>query len=295
MPSIPSKLAARLQILVAALMWSSGGLFAKAPVFECWDKDTRGLMLAFWRAAFAAAVLTPMIRRPKWDIRLVPMTLCFSAMCVLYLSAMVLTTAANAIWLQATAPWWVFLLSIVAFREPVVRRDLVPLAFGFLGVGIILAFELVVQPQNRLGVVCGVLSGITYAAVIMFTRKLRDHDAAWLVGLNHIVATTLMLPLMLSLGIWPSPLQLAVLAAFGAFQMGIPYVLITRGLRTISSQEAVGICLLEPVVNPLWVFLAWGEVPAWWTRVGAALILAGLVLRYALLERFGKGDSETGN
>jgi len=275
----PSKLGGRLLVLSAALMWSSAGLFAKAPIFGDWDPATRGLLLAFWRAAFAAMLLAPLIRRPRWNILLVPMSLCFTLMCVSYLSAITLTTAANAIWLQNTAPAWVFMISVLALREPIVRRDMIPLCFAVLGVGTILLFE--AQGQALPGVACGIASGLTYGCVIVFTRLLRRHDAVWLVGLNHLVATALLLPWMLSLRIWPSPGQLAVLAAFGVFQMAIPYVLISRGLRAISSQEAVAIALLEPVLMPLWVFLVWREVPAWWTILGAVLILVGLVVRYA--------------
>jgi drug/metabolite transporter (DMT)-like permease len=75
-----------------------------------------------------------------------------------------------------------------------------------------------------------------------------------------------------------------VLAAFGALQMGIPYTFMIRGLRTISSQEAVAIALVEPVLMPVWVLLVGLETPAWWTAVGAALILVGLVLRYVVWE-----------
>ena len=280
-PPASNKLAARLWTLVAALLWSTSGLFAKAPVFEDWS----GLVLAFWRAAFAAAILVPMVRRPRWNVLLVPMTICFALMCVTFLTAMVRTTAANAIWLQATAPWWVFLLSVFLLRKPVVRRDLVPLGFGALGVGTILLFELAGHSGDRMGVICGLASGVTYACVIMFMRRLRGQDAAWLIALNHVVATLAMLPWVIWAGVWPSPAQLAVVACFGIFQMAIPYVLISRALRSISSQETIGICLIEPALTPVWVFLAWDKVPAPWTIVGGSLILVGLVLRYALLER----------
>ena len=279
----PGKLAARLWVAVAALMWSTSGLFAKAPLFDVWAESDRGLIQAFWRAAFAALVLLPMIRRPKWNVRLVPMAICFTLMCTTYLMAMSQTTAANAIWLQATSPWWVFLLAVLIFREPVARRDLIPLAFAVLGVGMILFFELLIHPQERSGVICGLVSGIFYASVVLFMRSLRDQTSAWLIALNHLVATAVLLPWILGKGIWPTPAQLAVLAAFGVFQMAIPYVLISRALRTISSQEAIGICLIEPALTPVWVLL-WGEVPASWTIAGASLILVGLILRYVVFE-----------
>jgi DME family drug/metabolite transporter len=286
LPPAPSKLAARLWVVVAALMWSTSGLFAKAPLFD-WEKSDRGLILAFWRAAFAALVLLPVIRRPKWDLRLVPMTICFTVMCVTYLTAMTRTTAANAIWLQATSPWWAFLLAVLIFHEPVARRDLVPLGFGVLGVGTILLFELGIHTEghapDKVGVLCGLGAGVSYACVVLLMRRLRDQTSAWLIALNHLVATLLLLPWVLRAGFRPRPDQLAVLAGFGIFQMAIPYVLVCRALRTISPQEAIGICLIEPVLTPVWVLL-WGEVPAVWTVAGAVLILIGLVLRYVIFE-----------
>jgi len=282
-PDPGSKTAGRLWILAAVLMWSSCGLFVKCGLFDDWPAATRGPILAFWRAAFAAAILLPMIRRPRWHRLLVPMTGVFAVMSVTYLAAMSLTTAANAIWLQGTAPWWVFIISVVLLRKPVVRRDLVPLCFGAVGVGMILFFE--VQGENVAGVLLGLISGVTFGCVIMFLRRLHREDSAWLIGLNHSVVALALVPLVLYLGIRPTALQLLVLAGFGAFQMAIPYVFMVRGLRTVGPQEAVAIGLLEPVLNPLWLFLLGLETPRWWTVAGAALIFAGLVLRYVVLER----------
>lgn len=278
--NVPSKLAGRLWILAAALMWSSGGLFGKAPLWSDWPLADQGPLLAFWRAFFAAIVLVPTIRRPRWNGYLVPLAICFTAMNITYLFALTQTTAANAIWLQSTAPWWVFLTSLLLLREPIIRRDLVPLLFATLGVGIILFFEL--RGQDRFGVLCGLASGVTYAGVLMFMRQLRAENPSWLVALNHSVAALILLPWVLYIGRWPSSWQLLTLAGFGALQMGIPYTFLIRGLRSISSQEAVAILLIEPILNPLWVYLFYGNAPAAWTMAGAFLILCGLVIRYVL-------------
>lgn len=276
------KLSGRLWVLGAALLWSTSGLFARADLFADWQ-GIQGPLFAFWRAGFAAVVLMPTIRRPRWSGLLVPLAISFAAMNVTYLTALTQTTAANAIWLQSTAPWWVFLISAGVIGEPVVRRDLIPLAFGLVGVGAILWFE--VQGQDRLGVICGLASGVTYALVVLFMRTLRHEDPSWLVALNHAVAALVMLPWMLYLGVWPTLAQLIVLAGFGVLQMGIPYTFLIRGLRSISSQEAVAIGLLEPILMPTWVWLVYGERPAWWTLLGAALIFSGLVLRYVIWNR----------
>ncbi len=278
----PSKLAGRLSVVAAAILWSSSGLFAKWPIFDVWPASTRGVQLAFWRAFFAALVLLPTVRRPRWRIGLVPLAIAFTLMNVTYLTAMSRTTAANAIWLQSTCPWWVFLFSVLLFRAPIVRRDLIPLAFGVVGVGTILLFE--VRGQARFGVACGLAAGISYAGVVVCMRQLRSENSPWLVALNHAVAALILAPWVFQFGYRPTTLQFAALAAFGALQMALPYLLLIRGLRAISSQEAVAIGMVEPILIPCWAFLIRGEVPAPWTIVGASLILVGLVLRYVVLE-----------
>lgn len=278
----PSRLAGRLSVLAAAVLWSSSGLFAKWPIFDIWPASTRGISLAFWRALFAALVLVPTIRQPRWRPGLVPLAIAFTLMNVTYLTAMSQTTAANAIWLQSTCPWWVFLFSVVLFREPIVRRDLIPLGFGVVGVGTILFFEM--QGEARFGSACGLAAGISYAAVVVCMRHLRSENSPWLVALNHGVAAVMLLPWIVACGPWPSPLQFAALAGFGIVQMALPYLLLIRGLRAISSQEAVAIGMVEPILIPVWAFLIRGEVPAVWTLAGAGMILVGLVLRYVVWE-----------
>ena len=272
-------------MVAAALMWSSNAVFARAPLFDDWPHAERGPLLAFWRAAFAALVLLPTVRRPRFRPGLVPMALCFAGMNLTFLTAMTLTTPANAIWLQAAAPWWVCMISFVLLGQPVVRRDLIPLVFGLLGVGTILGFELFHSPShNAAGLVCAVVSGITYAGVVVSMGRLQKENSAWLIALNHAVAAAVLLPWMFYLGRWPSAGQFVVLLAFGGLQMGVPYVLLARGLRAISAQEVVAIGLIEPVLVPVWVYLVWGIKASWWTAVGASLILTGLVLRYVVID-----------
>ena len=275
--------------MLAALLWSTNGLFVKSHVFDDWPQDVRGTLLAFWRALFAGMLLLPAVRKPRWDWRLVPMALAFTAMNVTFLQSMTLTTAANAIWLQSTAPLWVFLFSLTLYRDVRDPRDLVPLLCGLAGAAVILSFELranSLESRAGIGVVLGLMSGVFYATVVVSMRRLRGHSGAFLVALNHLAAAALIAPYLLYRGEPVSGHQLLVLAAFGFFQMGLPYLLFARGLREISGQEGTALALLEPVLVPIWVMLTpRGERPAWWTVAGGALILAGLVFRYLQAER----------
>ncbi len=274
---------ARLLVVTAALMWSSGGFFMKSPLFEGWP----GPVMAFWRAAFASLVLLPMVRRPRWSLKLVPMVLVFAAMNVTYLTSMSITEASIAIWLQGTAPAWVFLVTLLWLREPVHFRDWLMLGFAAAGMSLILFHEL--QGEAPAGVAYGLLSGVFYAGIVLSLRQLRDYESLWLVALNHVVTAVILAPVMVYQAayhdLWPQGQQWLFLAGFGILQMGIPYALFAHSLRTIASHEAAGIGLLEPVLLPVWVYLAWHNTatytpPRWWTLIGGSLILTGLLIRY---------------
>jgi len=125
-------------------------------------------------------------------------------------------------------------------------------------------------------------SGLSYAGVIFCLRYLRDENSVWLVSLNHTISGLLLLPWTLSLGVILGPSQWSLVAVLGVFQMGLPYLLFARGVRSVRTQEAALLTLLEPVLNPLWVLLFWGEPVETATWVGGAMILGGLAARYLL-------------
>jgi len=278
----------RISIAAAAVLWSTSGLFAQAPVFDDWPLETRGTLLAFWRTLLAGVVLLPWVRRPRWHWGLVPLSLSFLAMNVTFVNALVLTSTANAIWLQYTAPAWVLVVGALVLREPLTGGDWQLLACGMSGVAIILGFGLSSQSPasgQTAGIVCGLLSGLFFGGVVLSLRWLRSEDSAWLVALSHLVTALGLLPVVLSSGAWPTGRQWLYIAAFGPVQMGLPYLLFARGVRSVSSHEASGIALIEPLLVPLWVFLAWHSAatyrpPQWWTFVGAVFILGGLLLKY---------------
>ena len=277
-PTAPSRRHALLLVLIATLLWSTNGFFAKSPWFHDWS----GLSIACWRALFASLILFPLVRRPAWNWKLIPVALIFAAMNFFFLTAMQRGSAANAIWLQHTAPFWVVLIGSWWLKESASWRDLLVLGFQMLGVLLILIVEL--QGTAVVAVLFGLLAGFTYALVQLLLRWLRDQDPAWMIALNHAVTVLVLLPFMVRFGQRPEGVQWLLLAMFGMLQMGIPYLLFTRGLQTLSTHEAAGIVLLEPVLVPLWIYLAWSQTahytpPSWSTLVGGSFILLGLCMR----------------
>ena len=285
----PSLTMARLLALAAAILWSTSGLFAKAPDFQGWP----GPLLAFWRAAFACVVLFPLVRKPQWTWRLLPAVATFALMNYTYLTAMAEGSAANAIWLQYTAPAWALIVGVLVFRERAVARDWLLLVCVLAGIAVIVACESTwgKDRASLTAVGYGLAAGVFYAGVVLSLRQLRDLESAWIVALNHLVTAVVLSPFLFDWSgdgptlnqYWPSGKQWLLLAGFGILQMGLPYVLFARSLKSIPAHEASGIGLIEPILVPLWVWLAWKDAPAWWTVIGGGLILVGLLLRYAFI------------
>ncbi len=242
------------------------------------------LQIAFFRIFFAGLFFLPWLRRGDLTFApvMLPMVATFAAMNGLFISAMAYGTSANAIWLQYTAPFWVALFAMVFLKEPADRRTTHVLMVGLLGVGVILVGSWWRGPVEQLPVIGMALgSGITYAGVLICLRAARAHSSAWLTSLNHVGGALLLLPWIWGVPL-PTPGQLAFLALFGIVQMALPYWLMARSLRTLSSQEAGLIVLLEPILNPIWAWLLVPEreLPRIETWLGAGLILAGLIWRY---------------
>jgi drug/metabolite transporter (DMT)-like permease len=279
----------RTLAVLAAVLWSTSGFFAKAPFLEAWTPDQRGLVLAFWRTLFASLALLPFIGRPVWTWRLAPAMICFALMNIAFLLAMTNTTAANAIWLQYTAPAFVFLGGVVFLKERIVRGDITMVVLGMVGVAIILACQWTWGEKSgtdRVGTLWGLASGVTLAGVMLSLRNLRDLSGFWVTFCCQVSATLLLAPWVISQhGLQIGWSTAAWMAAFGILQFGVPYLLFARALRYITGHEASCLTLLEPLLVPAWVYLMWRDAdgyrsPAWWTWCGAVFILAGLVVRY---------------
>jgi drug/metabolite transporter (DMT)-like permease len=288
----PSPLHGRLCILAAAILWSLSGLFTKAltketflgvhvPDLATWDLgDTKiPIQIAFYRALFAGLVLVPTLRRA--DIQFRPMMLlmlaCFALMNASFITAQALGTAANAILLQNSAPLWMYLASVLWLGEQATWRSTLSLLFGMAGIGIIVAGGW--EGEGILIAGIGLFSGFTYAGVILGLRILRDISSSWLTVWNHLLGSLLLIPFVVGLSP-PTWQQFIVLFLFGALQLGLPYWLMARGLRSVSAPEAGAITLLEPLLTPIWPWLLADEVPGLWTYIGGAVILAALAYRY---------------
>ena len=263
---------ARLSLLGAALLWSLAGIFIKF-------LSLPPLTIVFYRSLFASLFFAFFIRRSAvlpWTLLLVS-AVSYTAAISAFVSANKITTAANAIALQYTAPIFVFVIVHFLYRETIGSVTWVSLVVGMVGIAVICAGS-AGQPDAA-GVAIALLSGLLFALYMVGLRHLKEVSPGTLTFLNNVVCCVLLLPFLsgeLSLSFnegW-------IVALMGVIQLGIPYWLFSKGLEKIPVQEASLLVLIEPVLNPIWVALAVGEVPSKATVIGGSLIIASLGFRY---------------
>jgi len=246
------------ELILAAVLWSTSGTFAKLLALP-------GPTLAIFRTIFAGLCLLPFL----------------AAMSVTFLTAMTYTTAANTIFLQYTAPLWMFAGGVAFLGERIDRASVVALAMGLGGVLVILLGG---PGGESTGMALALVAGVFFAGVGLYLRFLRKEDPVWLTTLNHLGSILFILPLLL-IGpmaggfVWPVGWQWVGLFAFGAFQMALPYLLFSRALVHVSAHDAGILCLLEPVLNATFAALIAGERPHVTTIVGGGILLGSVALR----------------
>lgn len=263
---------ARLSLLFAAVLWSLAGIFIKF-------LSLPPLTIVFYRSLFASLFFAFFVRRsiavPR--VALLVSALAYTAAISAFVSANKITTAANAIALQYTAPMFVFMIVHFLFGEKITWASWISLVLGMLGIAVICVGS-AGQPDAA-GVMIALLSGLLFSIYMVSLRFLKEFNPGTLTFLNNLVCCLILLPLVgseLSLSLkegW-------IVAVMGVVQLGIPYWLFSKGLEQISVQEASLIVLIEPVLNPLWVALIVGELPSGATLVGGLCIVGSLAFRY---------------
>ena len=259
-------------IFSAALLWSLAGIFIKY-------LDVAPLAITFYRSLFACVVFTAFLRRSHWQLNwpILISVVTYTAAISAFVAANKLTTAANAIVLQYTAPIFVFLFSRLVMGEKISRVNGVALLLAMAGVCAI-SVESVGRPEMS-GVTLALSSGVLFAAYMINLRNAQAVNAAYLTWINNLGCALLLL-LFVKSQLSLNFNQLVILAVMGTVQLGLPYFLFSKGLQSVPLQEASLIALIEPVLNPVWVALAFGEIPSAATFSGGALILFGLAARY---------------
>lgn len=264
------------------MLFSTGGAAIKATTLSAWQ-------VASFRAGIAAVtllLLVPAARRLSW--RALVVAVVQAATFVTFVLANKLTTAASAVFLQATAPFWLILIGPLLLGERSRRSDAPFIAVLFGGVLLLMLGApppSATAPNTLLGNAVGAVSGLMWSLTLAGLRwagreaaKGATFTGASSTMLGNVIACAVCLPLALPASA-SGPADWLLVVYLGVAQVGLAYVFLTRGLGRLRAMEASLLLLLEPALSPLWAWLAHGERPGLWSVLGGAIILGATAWR----------------
>jgi drug/metabolite transporter (DMT)-like permease len=265
-----------IQILIAAVMLSTGGILLKLV-------DLPSMAIAGSRAIFSAIVVMLYIKKPKFTFSRAQLigALCYSSMVILFIIANKLTTAANSIVLQFTAPVWVALLSFIVLKERIKWFDF--LAIIATGLGMVLFFLDEVGGGSTAGNIVALVSGVALAGVTISLRFQKDGSPIETILLGHLITIAIGLPFIFGQTIGAQ--NLIGIFLLGTFQLGLSYIFYSAAIKHLTAMEAILIMVLEPILNPLWVFLLNGERPGALSLLGGGIVLITIAFRGVVANR----------
>ncbi len=264
-----------LLVLAAAILWSTGGLFIKATHLSAFE-------LSFGRSLLAAITIALLTRGEGFGINKISAltAILYAALLILFVAATKLTTAANAIFLQYTAPVYVLILEPLFYKEKFRLRDLTTVAACVVGMSLFFVGKL--RPEDVSGNLLALASGVCFALFFLLMRhsKARDVNRASATIYGNLISMVVCAPFFIGAvrrGI--SAVDFACIAYLGIVQLGLAYLLFTSAMaRGVRSIDASIIGYVEPVLNPVWVFLVIGERPSGWALVGGAVIISSVIV-----------------
>jgi drug/metabolite transporter (DMT)-like permease len=269
---------ARLQVVGAAALFSTGGAAIKATGFEGISGGLEAASLRSGVAAVAVAVALPASRR-GWTRRTWAVGAAYAITVVLFVLANKQTTSANAIFLQSTAPLYVLLAGVFILRERVRSPDVLVMLVIAAGLSLFVASPgeaVATAPDPEVGNILALASGVSWAATLLGLRGMGRGEggigaAAGATVAGNLIAFAVCLPFALP----PTGdgEDWALLVYLGVVQIGVAYLLLTAAVRYVSAFEVSLLLLVEPALNPVWSWLVHGEVPAGLAIVGGVLIL----------------------
>ena len=271
----------RLMLLGAAALFSTGGAAIKAASVTPWQ-------VASFRSGVAAVtflLLMPAARR-GWSWKLLPVALAYAGTLVLFVLATRLTTSANAIFLQSTAPLYLLLLAPLLLHEKIRRSDLWFIAAVAAGMALVLLAtehaSAATAPDpalgNKVAAGAGLAWALTMAGFRWLGRSGAENEAVPAVAAGNIAAFLIALPMALPIAHMGAA-DVAVLLYLGVVQIGLAYFLVTRAIRRVPAFEATALLLLEPALNPVWTWIVHHERPSTGAIAGGAIILAATLVQ----------------
>jgi len=265
-----------LLLLAAAILWSLGGVLIKSI-------DWTPLAIAGSRSLIAIVVIGLVMpgvgRKISW--RILPGALAYAGTVVLFVIATKLTSAANAIFLQYTAPIYIAIISPWVLHERTKPLDWLLILVALCGVALFFVDQLSFEGLS--GVIAALASGMSFAWLTVFMRRHRNESPESILLLGNILTLLFASPWMFPFanlernGIW--------ILLLGVLQLAIPYLLYSQAIKHIRALDAAIISIIEPILNPIWVILVKGEHASRWSIIGGAIVLTTSLFRSFLASR----------
>lgn len=268
--SISSRRRAVCFLILTAVLWSSSGLCIK---MIHWGP----LAILGGRSTVAAVVFLIYLRRPelRWSRVQVAGALAYTLGHLFFILGTKLTVAANVVFLNFTAPIYIILFGYWFLNERPYRADWVAMAAIFTGM--ILFFGDDLSLNGMRGNLCGVLAGVALAMMIMCMRRQKMGVPANTILLGNFFGAIIGLPFLLQETFTLS--SVGTILFLGIFQIGISFILYSIAIKHVHALESTLIVTLEPVLNPVWVFLVIGEIPGQLAFLGGLLVLGAVIAR----------------
>jgi drug/metabolite transporter (DMT)-like permease len=269
MDSVAQRRKAVLFLLLSAVLWSTGGVMIKAINWQ-------PISILAGRSIFSSILFFIYLRR--FPTHFTPWKMTASVAHILtaflFITATKLTTAANAIFLQYTAPIYIVLLGIWFLSERPSRTDWI--SMGIIFAGMLLFFGDKLSASGFYGNVLAILSGVTLAVMNVALRAQKNGNPAESIFIAHLFTAVVGFPFVLK-ETWTVNSWLIILY-LGIFQIGFSFIFFTSAIKHVPAIEATLISTLEPILNPVWVFLFLGEEPGRLALIGGLIVLAGVTL-----------------
>ncbi len=268
-------------VAAAAICWSSGGAIARMIEADPWTT-------VFWRSAFAAAALFAFIlwrdrerglalfREMGWPGLAV--AACFATASTCFVYALTLTTVANILIIQSTAPFLAAVLGRLLLNERVPLRGWLTILAAVAGVVIMVSGS--VQRGSVMGDVLAGVIALSFSGAVVIVRRHSEVRMTPAACLAAVFAGLVALPLAAPLGVGAG--DLGYLALFGAAQLALGMVMFTTGARFIPAAEAALLSVLETILGPIWVWIIFAENPGERAIIGGLVVLAALVVHTLL-------------
>ncbi|AQR94799.1 DMT family transporter [Clostridium saccharoperbutylacetonicum] len=265
-----------LYLITASILWSIGGLFIK---LVNWNP----MAIAGARSGIAAIVMFLYLKKPIIHLGKTKLlgACTYSSLLIFFVTANKLTTSANAILLQFTAPIWVVLFLKIFLKEKIKKSDLAVIVFVMLGMTLFFIGDL--GQGTIVGNFIAILSGISMAGVVIFLKLIKDGSPVEMTFLGNIITFIIAIPFFFQSV--PSLNSILGILILGIFQLGVSYIFYTLAVKYVSPIEAILIPVLEPLLNPFWVFLFTGEIPGTYAFIGGLIVLTAISVRELCIKK----------